>query len=247
MDNLERIADKVKDALGLEYFPVGMYFTDDVPDEAINIGNQSRSCLVPLILSSAKGKVVAFSKDNTGRSCASFYLGYKEWIFDGIECFLSNEVIMEREPERFIKTKEQAKAFVESMAPEILNDKVTVFKPLNRFLPGETPELVIFFANADQISGLVLLLHFTMPEREDLVVTRFTSGCGSLVTYPMKLKATDQQMAVWGMHDIAARVHFPANLMSLSMPFELFKEITKEMDDSFLITETWQKIKERNQ
>lgn len=246
MNNLERIADKVKDVLGLEYFPVGMYFADNMPEEAINTGNHSKSCLVPLILSGAKGNVVAFSSQNTGRSCSLFYLGYKDWIFDGIECFLSNEVVMEREPERFIKSKQQAKAFVESMKPEKLNDKVTVFKPLNKFRLNETPELVIFFANADQISGLVLLLHFTMPEREDLVVTRFTSGCGSLATYPMKLKAANQQKAVWGMHDIAARVHFPANLMSLSMPFELFNEITKEMDNSFLITETWQKIRERN-
>ena len=52
--------------------------------------------------------------------------------------------------------------------------------------------------------------------------------------------------AVWGMHDISARLIMPKELMTITMPFEMVKEIYNEIDNSFIVTENWRKIKERN-
>lgn len=245
-NNTSIIGLKIKEKIGLDFSPVGMFFLEERPENAIGFKRKGSGCIVPLIFSSAKGKTVAFDKDTTGWECSAFYLGYKDWIFNGIECFLSNGSVLGREGERFIKTKSQAKALIESLKPKVLNTRWTVFKPLEKFNLDETPEIVIFFAEPDQLSGLVNLLHYSSPERDDLVITRFMSGCGSIVTLPMKYKAEGRIKAFWGMHDISARLRIPSELMTLTMPYELLLDIYKDIDNSFIITENWKRIKERN-
>jgi len=244
--NTSEIGIQIREKMGLAYSPVGMFYSDQKPANAIGFKSKGNGCIVPLIFSSAKGKTVAFDKETTGWDCSAFYLGYKDWIFDGIECFLSDVPVNGRECERFVKTPGQAKAFITSLKPKILNHRVTVFKPLENFDLDETPEIVIFFANPDQLSGLVNLLHFNSPEKEDLVVTRFMSGCGSVVTLPMKYKTEGAVKAVWGMHDISARLRIPADLMTLTMPYDLLVDIYNDLDKTFITTENWRRIKERN-
>jgi uncharacterized protein (DUF169 family) len=242
---IKEIGASIKKKLGLDYNPIGMYYSDVKPDNAIGFKSKGNGCIMPLIFSSAKGKTVAFNKDTTGWDCSAFYLGYKDWIFKGVECFLSDGFVFGRSGERFVKTKKQAKAYVKSFVPVTINNKFTIFKPLTEFLPDEKPELVIFFANPDELSGLVYLIHYDAPERDDLIATGLMSGCGSVVTIPMKYKSEGKLKAVWGMHDISARLRLPKELMTLTMPFDLLSAINKDIDNSFIKTENWQKIKER--
>lgn len=244
--NANIIGLKIREKLGLEFFPVGMYYSENRPENATGFKGKGNGCIIPLIFSGAKGKIVAFDKDTTGWECSAFYLGYKDWIFNGIECFLSDGSIAGRDGERFIKTNRQAKAFVKSLIPKSINTRVTIFKPLEYFSLNETPEIVIFFAKPDELSGLVNLLHFNSPEKDDLIITRFMSGCGSVVTLPMKYKDEGKVKAVWGMHDISARLRIPSELMTLTMPYILLMDIYKDIDNSFLITDTWKRILERN-
>lgn len=244
--DIKELAVSLKEKLGLGNLPIGMFFSETKHENAISFKTKGNGCIMPLIYKSAQGKTIAIDKDTTGWNCSAFYLGYQDWIFDGIECFLSDGVVNGREGERFIKTSKQAKSFVEFYQPNTLNTKVTVFKPLSEFEKHETPEIVIFFVNPDELSALVYLLHFNSPESEDRIVTRFISGCGSVVTLPMKLKKEGKMQAVWGMHDISVRRRLPKELMTLTMPYELLVEITKDIDQSFIITDSWKAIKERN-
>jgi hypothetical protein len=241
-----KIGRKIRERIGFEFFPIGMFFSDRRPENAVGFKSKGNGCIIPLIFSSAKGKTVAFDKDTTGWDCSAFYLGYQDWIFNGIECFLSNGSVLGRNGEKFIKTKSQAKALIQSLKPKTINNNVTVFKPLEEFETNEIPEIVIFFAKPDQLSGLVFLLHFNAPEKDDLVITRFMSGCGSIVTLPMKYKNESKVKVIWGMHDISARLRIPAELMTLTIPYNLLVEIYSDIDNSFLITNNWKKIKERN-
>jgi uncharacterized protein YceK len=244
--NSKDIGLKFKKDLGLKYFPIGMMFSDIVPEDSKRFVKKGAGCIVPLIFSSAKGQTVAIDKDSTGWDCSAFYLGYKNWIFEGIECFLTDGFIFGRSGERFIKTKKQAKDFVESFRPKEINNKVTVFKPLEDFKDGENPLVVIFFASPDELSGLVYLLHYNSPDKDDIVITRFISGCGSIVTLPMRYNLEGKKKAVMGMHDISARLRLPKDIMTLAMPFELMNDLCNEIDNSFVITDNWKKIKERN-
>ena len=81
---------------------------------------------------------------------------------------------------------------------------------------------------------------------EVITVTGFNSGCGSIFTKPLKLIREGQRKAVWGMHDISARLRLPADVMTLAMPYSMVVEMAGNLDSSFVITECWGKIKKRN-
>ena len=240
------IGRKIKESLGLRYYPVGMYFSEEFPKDVINTEKQYNGCIVPLIFSSAKGKGVAFNKNNTGRDCAAFFMGYKDWIFKGVENFLSDGMVFGRAGERFIKTGKQAKEYLKSFIPRKINTKTTVFKPLQDFIGDECPEIIIFFVNPDELSGLIYLLHYNSPDKDNIIVTGLHSGCGSVVTMPVRYKSEGKKKAVIGMHDVSVRSKLPKDIMTITIPFELVREMYHDINNSFVITENWEKIKKRN-
>jgi hypothetical protein len=244
--NAHEVGTKLKSDLGLKYFPIGVMFSESTPEKARKFAKKGNGCIVPLIFTSAKGQIVAIDKESTGWDCSAFYLGYKDWIFPGIECFLTDGIVFNRNGERFIKSKKMAKDFVSSFVPKEKNDKVTIFKPLEKFMDNEQAELVIFFASPDELSGLIYLLHFNHALADDKVITGLNSGCGSIFTKPMKLLLEGQKKAVWGMHDISARLRLPKGLMTLTLPYCMVQEIMEEIDQSFVTTENWEKLRERN-
>lgn len=229
----------------MDYAPVGFYFADKKPEAAIGFRKPGQGCIMPLILASARGKTVAFDKNSAGWDCSAFYLGYKNWIFPGIEYFLSQGPLKGRTCERFIKTPELAKSYVKSLKPPKKAIGVAIFKPLEKFSNSQKPQIVTFFANPDQLSALVYLLYFDAPEVEDRVVTRFASACGSIVTLPLQYAHKGEKKAVWGFHDISARARLPKEIMSLTLPFGLLVDMWKNMNESFLRTERWAKIAQR--
>jgi uncharacterized protein (DUF169 family) len=245
MNNYREIAIDIKEKLGMKLSPVGVLFSDELPEGALHFKKKGSGCITPLIFKSAKGKTVAFDDSTTGWPCSSFYLGYSDWIFPGIEKFLSNEEVHGREPERFMKNPETAKKFVESFIPENRRKGAVIFKPLEQFIEGEKPEIVIFFANPDQLSALVFLINFAVPD-EERIVTKMASACISIFTSPMKYAQKHEKKAVWGLHDISVRKLLPKDLMTLTLTYELFMEVYENINESFVSTENWEKLKERN-
>jgi len=245
MNTLQDKINLLKERLRLEYAPIGFFLTDKSPADAIGFKKAGNGCIAPLIFTAAKGKTVAIGKESTGYPCSAFYLGYSEWIFPGIENFLSNIPIQGRECERFIKTPEIAKEYVKSFKATTETKDTYVFKPLSYFRDNETPEVVIFFANPDQLSALVFLLHNENPQFSDRVVTNLSSACMSLVTIPLRYARKGETKAFWGLHDISTRTSFPADITSLAMPYAMFKDMCSTLDDSFLFTEKWNKVMQR--
>lgn len=245
MTDAASIAEKYVKMLRLRYSPIGCFFADTRPEGAVGFRKKGTGCIMPLILSAGTGKTVAFDRETTGWPCSAFYLGYKDWIFTGVECFLAQGPSPGRECERFVKTAGQARRFLKAMRFETKTKGAVVFKPVEHFAEGETPEFVIFFANADQLSALVFLLYFDAPEESDRVMARFSSACGSVFTLPLQCARKGEAKAVWGLHDISARLRLPKDLMTFAVPFPIFMKMGRDMKDSFLKTETWDGISRR--
>ena len=229
----------------MELSPVGVLFSDQKADDDSANKCKGGACIVPLIYKCAKGTTIVFDSNSVSKPCASFYLGYSDWIRPGIENALSNKGLGNRQPERFIKSPEMARLFLESNIPKVKRTDSIVFKPLELFQNNEIPEIVIFFANADQISGIVFLINYSAP-LENRITAPFASACGSLITIPLKYANEGINNAVWGLHDVAARTRMPKDLMSISTPYSLFVEMNSNIDESFLISDNWHKLKNRN-
>jgi hypothetical protein len=47
MPDFKLIAEKFKDSLGLQYYPIGIYFSDEYPKDASNTDKKFDGCIVP--------------------------------------------------------------------------------------------------------------------------------------------------------------------------------------------------------
>ena len=104
--------------------------------------------------------------------------------------------------------------------------------------------MVIFFAPPDVLSGLFTLANFDESDPQ-AVIAPMGSGCNSIVQAPYRELLSDHPHAVLGMFDISARPWVPAGELTLAIPWPKFVRMVAEMDASFLITGSWDKVKSR--
>ena len=108
---------------------------------------------------------------------------------------------------------------------------------------GDEPEVVIFFAKPDVISGLFTLANFDLDYHG--VIAPFGSGCSSIVMYPFLEGEKSQPRCVFGMFDPSARPYVEKDILTFAVPMKRFVQMVENMTESFLITPTWGRIKKR--
>ena len=244
--NVADIARAFTEAMKLDkHKPCGVYFSDRKPIDALELKKKGSGCIVPLILKASTGVPLVFAEESTGWPCSAFYLGFQDTIFEGIEYFLSNKDDFWRPCERFIKNPDLAKLLIDNIHPAKPTKPYLVIKPLEDFVADEEPESVLFFVNADQLSALVFLSHYDAPGSMDRVLAPFASACMALVTLPLKLARNNEQKAVLGLFDIAARTRMPNDLLSVAVPYAFMKKLAEFLPESFVTTENWGKLKTR--
>lgn len=228
-----------------KYKPCGIYFSNERPENALEIKKKGNGCVVPFILKASTGVTYVVGEESTGWPCSAFYLGFQDFIFEGIEYFLSNKDDFWRPCEKFIQNPALAKSMIDHINPVKPDKKYMIIKPLESFDASEEPETVLFFVNADQLSALVFLSHFDAPERFDRVLAPFASSCMALVTYPLKMGRAAKEQAIIGNFDLAARTRIPAELLSFALPYPFLKKLAGYLPDSFVTTHSWHTIQER--
>jgi hypothetical protein len=119
-----------------------------------------------------------------------------------------------------------------------------VFKRWDMIDEVDSPEVIIFFAQPDVLSGLFTLANFDEAEPNG-VFAPFSAGCGSIVQYPYLEGKSRRPRGVIGMFDVSARPFVPANMLTFSAPVNKFSRMIDNMEESFLITGSWQKIQKR--
>ena len=235
-----------QDALGMKNAPVGLFYSDTKPADAIGFKGVKRgSCIVALAYHASTGKPAAFDKDTYGCPGAGRFLGFKFEVRQYFAEFLSCGVEGVIEGERYIKTPELAKIKIGRQRLRPAPARYAVFSPLDRLPDGVDPEVIIFFVPPDVLSGLVVLADYDNERPDGNTIVRFSSGCGSIVAEPLAELASDTPRAVLGMFDPSARPQVPRDVLTLAIPRPLFLRMADNIDGSFLQTETWQVIKKR--
>ncbi len=235
---------RFRDALGLKEFPLGIYYTNDEPD-GVTPKSGTHVCMIGLLKEARKeGKTVFFDKDHFGCPGGAYYMGFFDSPRPNIEYFLSCGIPGEMEGERYIKTPERAREYFSKMIPRRAPAAYCVFKPIDQFQNGPAPEVVVFFAPPDILSGLYTLTNYAL-ERTDAVYAPFSSGCGTILTYPLKEAGKEQPHAILGMFDVSARPMVESEILTLAMPFPIFVRLSENVQGSFIETESWKKVLNR--
>jgi uncharacterized protein (DUF169 family) len=237
--------EKFYERLGLTEQPVGVFYSDQEPPGAITPQGTGHVCIFALLNRVRhQGKTAYFDESHTGCDGGAYYMGFRSLPRPKIEYFLSCGIPGEMEGERYIKTPELARDYFSSTRPRKAPAKYCLFKPLNNLAVSDEPEVVVFFAPPDVLSGLFTLTNYAA-ERPDAVRLPFSSGCGAILTHPLKEGEKENPQAILGMFDVSARPFVEPNILTLAMPAKLFLVLLDNQEESFLITKSWKMVRNR--
>ena len=235
-----------RETLGLRESPLGIYYTNDKP-EGVTPKEGPSGCMIGLLRNaSRKVGTVYFDKTHFGCPGGAYYMGFFESPRPNIEYFLSCGIPGEMEGERYIKTPERAREYFTKMIPRRAPATYCVFKPVEQFQKGTEPEVVVLFAPPDILSGLFTLTNYTL-ERTDAVSSPFGSGCGTILTYPLKEAGKERPHAILGLFDVSARPMVEKDTLTFAMPYSVFLKLLENVSGSFLGTTSWKKVLQRIQ
>ena len=236
-----------RETLGLQESPLGIYYTNDKP-EGVTPKEGISGCMIGLLQNARKkGKTVYFDKSHFGCPGGAYYMGFLESPRPDIEYFLSCGIPGRMEGERYIKTPELAREYFGKMKPRPSPATYCVFKPVEQFLQDVVkPEVVVFFASPDMLSGLFTLANYAL-EKTDAVYTPFGSGCSAILTHPLREAEKDQSRVILGMFDVSARPMVEKDVLTIAMPYSVFLKLSGNVSGSFLQTESWKKVLHRIQ
>ncbi|MFZ5430362.1 MAG: DUF169 domain-containing protein [Bacteroidota bacterium] len=223
--------------------PIVFFYADDAGDAEPVAKAERKGCFIGELAKVRKGRSLAFNQEAVSCGGGKKYLGFSQNLRPGFEYFLScgNSEI---EGERYLQSPELVKKFLQN-APWIpAKASKIVFKRWDMLTENDEPEVVIFFATPDVLSGLFTLSGY---DREDMYgnITPFGAGCASIVQYPLLESVKEKPAAVIGMFDVSARPYIQENLLTFAVPFKRFVEMVSFMEESFLITDSWQKVRKR--
>lgn len=267
---------KIASALKLEYPPVAVLWSDEKPADALAFKEGKWGCVMWMLAGAARGKTAAFDEKTYGCWGGGVGLGFGRQYLNfpgGIECFyrflstgnadseIGRAVAKKIEPfvskdflddflygEGFMKSPEEVKEFVEEIPIMRVPARYVLFKPLgNVDEDKDNPEVIIFLADPDQLSALVILANYGRKGLENAIIP-YAAGCQTIGIYPYREAQSDDQRAVIGMTDLSARNNLKKqlsrNLFTFAVPLKMFREMEANVEGSFLKRNTWRELRE---
>ena len=224
--------------------PVAFFYTDNDGDAAAGGPAAPARCVIANMDRVRKGETVRFAAGTIGCPGGKRYLGYSREIRPGFEHFLSCGIPGELEGERYKKSPELVLEVMDRMPQFEAPGKFVVFKRWDKLEGRDNPEVVVFFARPDVLAGLFTLASFDEVESSG-VIAPFAAGCGSIVLYPYLERGSESPRCVIGLFDPSARPFVGPDELTFAAPFAKFERMVANMDQSFLITPTWERIRAR--
>jgi uncharacterized protein (DUF169 family) len=223
--------------------PIIFYYTDGTGGAEWAEKPKGRSCMICELAKVRNGKSLVYNAERVMCGGAKRYFGYTEKMRPGFEYFLScgnNRM----EGERYLRSPELVREFMKNQQTLPGAGRNIVFKRWDNMDESDSPDVVIFFAAPDVLSGLFTLANFDQSEPNG-TFTPFAAGCGSIVYYPYLESKSERLRAVIGLFDPSARPCVPENVLTFAVPYKRFEKMISYMEESFLITETWSVIRKR--
>jgi uncharacterized protein (DUF169 family) len=271
------VKSQIAEAIRLKHPPVALLWSNEKPEGAMAFQEGKWGCVMWLAASAARGRAGACDRGTFGCFGGGVGLGFGDQYKNfpgGEECFChflstgnepwekGRQVAEQVKPylrgesfehflhgERYFKSPELVQRYVKSLPIMEIPTRYVVFKPLPEVDPSaEKPVSVIFFADPDQLSALVVLANYGRGDNENVIIP-YAAGCQTIGIYPYREGRSERPRAVIGMTDISARVYLRKqlgpNLMSFTAPLGLFEEMEANVPGSFLEGTIWQSLLEK--
>ncbi len=235
----ERFESKWRKYFGDAELPIAVFYSDDYVGDTDAKGYRGHSCVIEELSVVRDGRTLALTSDDIGCMGGRKYLGFSPEVeMEDFKHFLSCGIPGKLEGERYKKSPELVEESAKHTPPLVAPKKAIVFKRWDRLTDDDDPEVVVFFATMDVLSGLFTLANFDEAEPNG-VICPFGSGCSSMVYHPYMELDSRRPRCVIGMFDISARPYVGEDVLTFAAPFSKFVRMVDNMDESFLTTDSW--------
>jgi len=242
----EKFLERWKKYFNGANLPITFYYSNEAGDLELVKPPSAHQCFIGVLARVQKGTSLCFNIDSMGCPGGKRYVGFTDEIMANFEYFLSCGIPGKLEGERYKKTPELVKEVVKRFPVFKAPAPYVIFKRWDKLEQADHPEVVIFFAPPDVLSGVFTLTNFDEVEPNG-IFTPFAAGCGTIVQYPYLERDSGRPRGVLGMFDVSARPFVPKETLSLALPMKKFQRMIENMDESFLITPSWDKVRARIQ
>jgi len=224
--------------------PVCFYYTDNQVETDTVPPLPGSQCFIHELERVRQGESLVFTGSDIGCFGGRYFLGFSRGLRPNFNYFLSCGIPGEMEGEHYKESPELVAKMRAQVAPMVAPARQVVFKRWDHLDEEDIPQVVIFFAGADVISGLFTLANFDESDPQ-AVIAPFGSGCSTIVQQPYAELGSAHPHAVLGMFDVTARPWVAAHEMTLAVPWPKFVCMVDNMDKSFLALRDWARVKER--
>jgi uncharacterized protein (DUF169 family) len=224
--------------------PLAFYYAAE-PGNASPVQPPSgHRCLFADLARVGRGESLAFDVNAVGCFGGKRYLGFSQAIMPNFEFFLSTGIPGTLEGERYKKSPELVREMYQHVPTLAAPAPFIVFKRWDKLDAADEPAVVVFFAPPDVLAGLFTLANFDEAEPNG-VFAPMGAGCATLVQYPYLEKDQPRPRAVLGTFDVSARPFVPAGVLTFAVPMPRFARMVANMPESFLLTRSWEKVRNR--
>jgi hypothetical protein len=224
--------------------PVAFYYTDDSARAPYAGAVKEHRCFIGDLAKIRKGKSLQFDIEAVSCPGGKRYLGFSQALRPNFEYFLSCGIKGVVKGERYKRSPEIVEELMKCQPPWTAPGRFIVFKRVDKLNADDDPHVAVFFAPPDVLSGLFTLVNFDQATPEH-VTAPFCAGCASIVYWPWQEANKLNPRAVLGMFDVSARPSIAPNLLTMAIAWKRLVTLTDYMDESFLVTESWGKVRKR--
>ena len=194
-------------------------------------------CFFKGLQAARDGQPVSLSADVIGCGGGKLYTGFSD-IPERVPGFVSLK-------EKYKKTPEMVVDYVNGLGMNRADKPYLNFIRFDKAVSFEGIEGIFFYATPDMLSGLCGWAFFDINE-PDAVVSRFGSGCSTVVSMTVVENARQGHRCFIGLLDPSVRPWVGKDELSFTIPFSRFTQMMETMKDCFLFdSHAWQKMKAR--
>lgn len=265
---------RIARAIETAHPPIALIWSDVRPEGALQFQEGRWGCIMSLAASAARGKTAACDATTFGclgggvgmgfgdlyKSFPGSEEGFCHFLSSGIAGWPEGAAVAEAAKpflkgeaydnfvngERYLRSPDQVRRYLEVLPITRIPKRYVLLRPLADVdRAQEPPRTVIFFADPDELSALVVLANYNRGDNENVIIP-FAAGCQNIGIYPYREALSERPRAVVGLTDLSARLYvrkqLGGSLLSFAMPLALFDEMEANVEGSFLARHTWQEI-----
>jgi uncharacterized protein (DUF169 family) len=224
--------------------PIALFYSNTLHNAEPVTKQKGHHCMIADLTRAWHGQSLAFRLETMGCMGGKRYCGFANELRGNFDHFLSYGIPLVVPGERYKKDPVTVNELMKNIPFRQAPAEWLIAKPFDKLEEDDQPEVIVFYATGDVLSGLFTLANY---DRTDLygVKAPFSAGCGSVLHFPMIENEKENPDCILGMSDPSARPYFPAAMMSFAIPMKRFEKLVGYMDESFLITDSWAAVKRR--